>query len=332
LEFTSNTEVRILNRFLIEAAYPEIVKHRMIVQTQGEDCEWENWYEVDDFESSCPEDTHFIFDPDKNEIMFGNGLNGRMPLKSEKIRAAYKTTFGQKGNISKGQKWTGEKTNKIQGTNKKEASGGDDAETIEHAKARAKKDCRTIYRAITSQDFEFLAIHTPGLRVSRAKALPNYSPDYPCIKMPDAVTVVVVPHSRGGDEKIPGDGFRQTVLQHMDMHRLVTSDVYVVFPEYVIISVSCKVHVKKGSSPEKVKEGVLKELKKFLDEGPTGKGWDFGRPVYPSEIYQIIDKTEGVDYAINVSLDCDEPYKKGSIIKIPPISLVSSGEHRIEIV
>lgn len=44
---------------------------------------------------------------------------------------------------------------------------------------------------------------------------------------------------------------------------------------------------------------AIKELKKYfapLKAGEDGQGWPFGRNVYVSEIYQLLDKLPGVDY------------------------------------
>lgn len=306
------------------------------IQVKKVSGEWEEWYGVDDFDASGPEDRHYILDPERGEVTFGNGLNGRIPKISEKIRASYKTTLAAKGNIPKGQKFQIKVNEGIVGENLKGATGGRAAESIEHAKARARKDFRTSYRAITSDDYEYLALSTPGLRVARAKAISNYHPDFPCIlNFPGTVTVVVVPCVRKGTvTPVPGEGFLQTVLRHLNMHRLVTTDLYVIGPEYIKVSVSCKVRIKKKSSPSEVKKRIDNVLESFLDPlrgGVDKKGWPFGRPVYLSEIYQIIDKVEGVDYATGVTIKAEGYPQKGDAVKIPPIALVFSGKHEVEI-
>jgi hypothetical protein len=65
--------------------------------------ESEYWYEIEDFEFSCPEDTHYIYNQEKNQIIFGNGLNGFIPGDSQDIVVSFKTTLGPGGNIPKGQ-------------------------------------------------------------------------------------------------------------------------------------------------------------------------------------------------------------------------------------
>jgi len=177
--------------------------------------------------------------------------------------------------------------------------------------------------------------------VARAKAIPNHNPEYPCIDIPDDITLVVVPYTRGEEitTPTPGKGFLQTVSSFLDKRRLITANLHVIGPEYVKISVMCKVRLMKKSSPAEVIKRVQNELKKFLDPlkgGQDGKGWPFGRAVYSSEIYQIIDDIEGIDYASDVILSSEsvngQNKKIGDSTEIPPIALVVSGEHKIEII
>jgi hypothetical protein len=338
LAIISDTEMKILNCYLIESAFPDtITKRNLVVQVQDDEGEWETWIEVNDFESSDPDDLHYIFDPEEGEIIFGNGLNGRIPSEGHKIRAMlYKTTKGLKGNITKEQMFRFAESGTITGENIKEATGGRFAESIDHAKGRAKKDFRTNYRAITSKDYEQLARSTPGLRVLRAKAVTNYHPDYPCIAVPGNVTVVTVPYTREGNfPPVPGNGFMRTVLAHLENHRLITTDIHVIKPEYVKISVQCKVHVMKKFSSGEVKKRINTKLEHFLHPltgGSDGQGWPFGRSVFPSEIYEIIDNVEGVDYATDVFLRAGEQEYQKEAIRIPRYGLVFFGEQHIKFI
>ena len=338
LDIISDNELKTLNCFLIEAAFPDtITKRNLVVQVQGDEGKWETWFEINDFESSDPDDLHYHLDTREGKITFGNGLNGRIPPEQRKIRALlYKTSQGPKGNITKGQKFriTGFRT--ITGENGKEATGGTLAESINHAKGRAKKDFRTHYRAITSEDYEQLACSTPGLRVCRAKAITNYHPDYPCITVPGNVTVVTVPHTREGNfPPVPGNGFMRTVLAHLENHRLITTDIHIIEPEYVKISVQCKVHVVNRFSSGEVTKRIDTKLEQFLhplNGGPDEQGWPFGRSVFPSEIYEIIDDVEGVDYATDVLLRAGELEYQKEAIRIPRYGLAFFGEQYIEFI
>jgi hypothetical protein len=341
IEFCRESELETLNRFLIEAVFPDkIKKNRLVIQLEKMNGECEYWYEIEDFEFSDPEDTHYIFNQEKNEIIFGNGLNGRIPVNSQNIIAFYETTLGPGGNIPREQNFLFNDfgINMIRGKNTWPATGGKAAESLDETKNRAKKECREIYRAITSSDFEYLAINTPGLRVARAEAIPNYNPDIPLIKMPDTITVVAVPYIRESKENITPtaeEGFLQTVLQHLNKHRLITTNILVIGPKYEKITISCNIYIKKGKSPEEIEKKIKDKLNRFLSPikgGPDKKGWPFGRAVYSSEIYQIIDEVMGVDYATNLSFIDDKGQHYKGIIKISPVSLVYPGEHQFKII
>ena len=324
---------------LIQLKNSIVIPGSLKIELQGDKGAWE---EVADFDSSGPDDRHYTYDSATGIITFGNGLNGLIPPPKEKqnISVSYRFTLGRKGNVPAGQRFTVAGGDGLVGTNLSPAAGGGFAESLEEAKMRAKKDLRSNFRAITAADYEAIALATPGIRVKRATAIPGYHPEYPCVAMPGVVTVVVVPLARkGAPPPIPGEGFRNTVAAHLNRWRLVATDLYVVGPKYVTVSVSCKVHTVKKSDPKEVTKRVMERLAKFLNPftgGPEEKGWTFGRPVYPSEIYQLLDKTEGVDFATGVVLtakmDSDMiDGDKGEIIRISRYALVVSGDHQVNI-
>src|SRR5439155_4620695 len=89
-------------------------------------------------------------------------------------------------------------------TNYIAARGGKDAETLVQAKQRAPRELRVRGRAVTSDDFVFLAEQTPGVRIARAIVVALHRPyqaegvvDTPGLDMtrtaPGVVSVVAVP-------------------------------------------------------------------------------------------------------------------------------------------
>jgi len=306
MDIISDKDVKTVNQLLLLAAYPEkITKGNPVIQVKDDRNEWETWIQVDDFELSGPDDPHFILDSHEGTITFGNGLNGRIPAEKHTVRAFfYQTTLGRQGNIREKQKFWINGFTDTYVENRKNASGGASVESLDYAKKRVSNDFRKNYRAITTEDYIQLVLSTPGLRVKKAGVIPNYHPDFPCLDIPGNVTVVVVPYSRDA-ATVPREGFKQTVLNHLNKHRLVTTRVHVIGPKYVTISLKCQVHLLKHTSQVMTEDRVRKKLKDFLHPikgGPYGKGWPFGRPVFPSEISQTIDGVEGVDYVSNVSL------------------------------
>jgi predicted phage baseplate assembly protein len=316
---------------------PPVLQKSQVVEISMGGGIWEAWHQVADFEDSGPQDRHYHIDEETGEILFGNGLNGLIPSPGDQLRVSYKTSLGSKGNIPEDRAFliTTSGFGDIICRNPKKAEGGKDPEPIASAKTRARRDMTVPYRAVTAADFEEAALSTPGLRVARARAITNFNPLYPCVlNFPNWVTLVVMPVTRETEATpLPGQGFLDTVSRHLDRHRLVTTGVSVVGPKYVRISVSCSVKIRKRSSPTAVKAMVEEALKRFLDPlrgGPDRKGWPFGRPVFPSEIYQVVDAVEGVDYATDVSISAEGEYQENEgTIRIPPVALVYSGEHKI---
>jgi hypothetical protein len=67
-----------------------------------------------------------------------------------------------------------------------------------------------------------------------------------------------------------------------------------------------------------------------LTGGANGQGWPFGRPVYRSEVYQVIESVTGVTCVDQVSLSgksCDSALQDR--ITLRKIGLVYSGQHEI---
>jgi hypothetical protein len=336
----------IVNRYLIQRAFPDLVKQpTMMIQLEAQDRTWHEWSEVENFDKSGPDDPHYAFDPFEGRITFGNGVNGRIPSAVEHIRANfYQQTHCADGNLPEGQQWRVDKSgfSGMFGTNFLPAAGGSDAETLDDTEIRARKEFNTVYRAVTLEDYERLAMSVPGLPVARAKAIPNFDPDYPCIQKPGFITVVVVPEF--WDERPyvePGDRFIKVAQDYLDQHRLITNTIRVIGPSYVKISVKCTVFVKYKRSPDEVKKNINRALQRFLiplerkpDEPDTNAAtpaWRFGRPVYPSEIYELIDNIDGVDYLTDVKLEAEGPHRQeNGAIEIPRTGLVYSGTHEID--
>lgn len=335
-----------VNRYLIQRAFPDLVKQpAMMIQLQEEDGTWHEWSEVQEFDKSGPDDPHYVFDPFEGCITFGNGVNGRIPSAVEHIRVNfYQRTLRADGNLPEGQQWRVVKSgfSGMFGTNFLPAAGGTDAESLDDAEIRARKEFNSVYRAVTLADYERLALAVPGLPVARARAIPNFDPDYPCIQKPGFVTVVVVPEF--WDERPyvePGDSFIKVTQEYLDQHRLITNTIRVIGPSYVKISVKCNVIVKYKRSPDEVKKNINKALQRFLtplerkpDESNTNSAmpaWQFGRPVYPSEIYELIDNIDGVDYLTDVKLEAEGPHRQeNGAIEIPRTGLIYSGTHEID--
>lgn len=305
--------------------------------------QWYDWHGVEDFDASGNQSRHFILDTQESKIIFGNNEKGILPEKSDRpnIRIiSCQVGGGENGNV---------KENEIHAVasgieqqvavrNYCAAVGGRESETMDDAKRRLRLELKKQYRAVTSADYEKIVRNTPGLRVARVKALPLYEKglkDYPRHTVPAKVTVVVMPYSEEGNP-VPSQGFLDTVKLHLDRYRLITTEIDVIPPEYIKVTVHGSVvvapHIK--LAPERIEE-VLYKLLDPINDTDAAQGWDFGRTVSKGDIFSEISKIDGVEYIKELWIHAEGEGIRKDIsgdIYIPPYGLVYSGQHEIEII
>ncbi|WP_119150630.1 putative baseplate assembly protein [Cohnella faecalis] len=301
---------------------------------------WEDWEAVADFDRSGPLDRHFVFDTESGELRFGNDESGAIPAAYEYSNVVLTTCVvggGERGNIKPDllTEWVSpvQRALGISVTNTAYASGGEEGESLGECLERAQAEWQKPYCAVTNDDYRAIAMETPGLKVARAHVIPGFAPGKP--DSPGAVTVVVVP--QGLDETPqPSVGFLGTVARHLDERRLLTTEVHVIAPEYVRVTVHATVVVEPHFMEEARR--IVAELNRLLTPlGRSGssEGWPFGRTVHKGDIFGVISRMNGVAYVQDLWLDSEGRYVRknaGGDILLPPNGLAYSGEHRIELI
>lgn len=303
------------------------------------DIVWDDWQSVDDFDNSKSTDRHYVYDAAAGTIRFGNNEAGLTPPKSVEPNIRFlvlQAGGGVRGNVKDGLVTGFTNTKGVRVTNPFPARGGLEAETLTQAKLRVRRELDKPTRAVTGEDYEAIAKATPGLRVARVKAIPLYKlgmRDYPKVKAPAQMTVVVVPYSES-DKPKAGKGFLQTIKQHLDRHRLLTTELHVIPAEYIKITVHAVVVMEPKHKDEQRR--IMQELRLLLqpmDHGQGSEGWRFGRTVYKGDIYGVISRIKGVVYVQDIWIDAEGTgfHKDGAgDIHIPPYALVYSGDHEVE--
>ncbi|MBO1351113.1 MAG: hypothetical protein EBE86_028800 [Hormoscilla sp. GUM202] len=107
----------------------------------------------------------------------------------------------------------------------------------------------------------------------------------------------------------PSPILRRELWTYLDERRLLTTRHHVVGPEYVKVRIAATLHLKVGTRPEEVPPEAVDRVNQFfhpLHGGADGKGWPFGRDVYLSELYALLDNVPGVDYVSTVTLQGSE--------------------------
>jgi predicted phage baseplate assembly protein len=298
---------------------PVLPKGFVLEVDEGEG--FEPWTMVADFAASNRTDRHYTLNPATGEVAFGNGEQGRIPARlttadrpDQDLANVKATTYrwggGARGNVG------AKKITSLQSpvpyvdsvTNARSAVGGQDEETVDQAKQRAPETIRSQSRAVTADDFEFLARQTPGARIRRAHALPLRHPDLEPVRpvgagvgatslpVPGVVTVMIVPDSLGS-KPIPSPEILVLVARWLNDHRLITTEVHVAPPKYRQVEIEARVIVDPSASSALVEEALKQKLLDYfhpLRGGNNGTGWEFGGTIYFSETYRLILDTPGV--------------------------------------
>jgi len=259
---------------------------------------WTRWQEVDDFIASTPADRHYTVDYDAGTVSFGRGL---VPQLGERIRAlGYRYGGGTAGNVPAKAVTALAASGSITVSNPLPAAGGADRVPLPDALDAIPAEVHRHDRAVIAEDFADLARAVSG--VARAEPLPLFHPDSPAEEAAGVVSVMVFPTSdlRNPDAPVPDLRLLRQVSAYLDERRLITTELYVVPPVYVPISVSVGVVVRTGYQVDAVRRWVELILKQYLSPvppaGPDGNGWPLGRTVRRAELEAVAVQVEGVDY------------------------------------
>jgi hypothetical protein len=370
------------------------------------------WSEVPSLDGAGPNDRVFELDPEAGMVTFGDGRHGRVvPLVvtgGTVVALRYRWGGGVAGEMDAGTiTVSAAQFNGLASVvNFVAARGGRDAETLEMAKLRARKELSTRSRAVTASDFEWIALQTPKVRVRRAIVVPRrrplpgtadarllrlcppprrpehpklptgdacepggvfagaampgrfpasslaikYStpavsdcgpalPDPPTglddsFEAPGVVTVVVVPDGPQPPprarpalvELVPTPSFLRAVCAQLDRHRLVTTEVHVVPPQYLrLCRVYCRVKARIGYTRVQVRDLVADSLGIYLDVllgGEDGLGAPFGSQLHIADLIARVFRTEGVERvdelrAHFVRTKSNAPFREGDLVICP---------------
>ena len=171
---------------------------------------------------------------------------------------------------------------------------------------------RRTVRAVTAEDYERLSVaaHADAAR-TRCLPLRNLEAPNPFAQeSPGHVSVVVVPGKR--DAAAPDvQKMLEAVGRDLEWRKLLTTRLHVVGPRYVTLRLTATLVLKQGAlertaagdaqgkEQKGVVESAVEALKEFFDPltgGHERRGWPFGRSIYVSEIYALLDALPGVDY------------------------------------
>jgi len=286
----------------------------------------EAWTEVADFSESGPTDRHFVCDSLTGEIAFGpfipqpdgtyHQYGAVPPMGQNIVFTAYRFGGGTQGNVREQQVRVLKSAIPYIDSvwNYLPATGGQNQETIEHAKMRGQASLRIRERAVTAEDYEFLAQRASS-GVGRAHCMqpaPRHAMGRQGEQIPPGVvrmlivpalnTVLAVP--RPFDLRLD-ERTRNEVYAYLDTRRMLTTVLEVTEPDYLYLSTDITLVANPAFDAEQVARGVRRQLEGFLHPltgGPNGEGWPFLRPCSLADIYAQVGATPGVAFLLDAKI------------------------------
>lgn len=256
------------------------------------------WAKVKDFSNSTPEDRHYILDSARGIIQFGDCIKGMAP-EGAIVIVGYVTTLGAGGNVKQntinriGQVDIPD----IKVTNRSNAVGGGNEETLEDCFGRLQRMLKSPRSAVTYSDYENYVLKTPGLMIESCKVIPaNLIRRYGTTVTDMAINIVVKPFYPKQAENI-SDAYIRNIMNYLNKFRLLGTDIRLIAPEYFGVTVYADVTVRPHylDAQDLVEEAVKGFFQPYQDQ--------FGVEVIYSELYGVIDRLECVSYVASLSIE-----------------------------
>ncbi|MAS35157.1 MAG: putative baseplate assembly protein [Anaerolineaceae bacterium] len=338
-------------RFYLEHTpiVPRLPRERLLVRM--EDGTEEYWTEVSDFSDSDKDSPHYTLDSQTGELRLGPALPqrdgsifryGKVPPRNAMlVMRAYRYGGGMAGNVGKNTlnilKTSLSQVDRV--ANREAAKGGRDGEDLEDAKVRLPGYMRTLRRAVTAEDFEYLA----------EEAAPGDTGRVYCLQPPytqaGEVKVLVIPAVANPAVYIPpenlvlSDDVRERIQTYLDERRLLSTKMEVTTPTYHWVQTMVRFRASRFENADEVRDRVRDRLFAFLNPltgGQDGTGWPFGRDLFASDIMAALLTVPGVDFVRSVRL-FPIVYQDGQFSRIDEVSeialsaqgVVASYEHDV---
>lgn len=278
----------------------------------------QEWTEVSHFQESGSNSRHFMAETDAldiTRIVFGDGLRGAVPDSSAEIRLEYLETLGAEGNL--GPNLVTELLTAIYldgglvplaVTNPVPATGGAARETLEHARKQAPAEVRSLWKAVTKEDYLALAEGFPGvakaqvLDVNDCKNIRYYQ-----------VNLAVAPDGGGPPSML----LKQDLAGYLESRKVITVEINLFDPVYRPVSIDAEVFAYAGEDLDLVRSRVEQALADFF----AFDRMSFGEPVHFSDLVALLDGVRGVSHVRMYTPTQDVDIRAGQIAALGQVNL-----------
>jgi len=254
------------------------------------------WCRDDDLAASCPGDSHYVVDEERGTILFGNGVNGRMPpLGSQIFRRELDVTVGAQGNLIADVEWRVEALAAATAgwRNRQPITGGLDAWDRETLLAELRRRSRERSAMLTDAELRDAATRLQGFGLERAEVLPRFLPALPHRPVPGARTLLLHP----GEGVEGSDAWVDAIEQRLAARRVLGERLSLAAAEPVTIAVCAELLIAAGSDAPAIEEAVRAVLQARLSASRKSRKiepWPSGRPVTIGELEALVAGVERV--------------------------------------
>ena len=254
----------------------------------------------------------------ETEIVFGNGINGKIPNAGQDVIVNYRRGVGSAGNIPANyitqiQNSPSQYISQVLST---AATGGSNAESLESLRNNIPSSFATQDRAVSLSDYQSLVLRVPGV----AKGTASYSSG--------TVTVYAAPFTNNyltysSAALSVNESLREDIVAYYEPRQMVGASVTAASAiNLTAVNITATVYVLDGYVASKVSEAVETALDEFFEFDNVF----FNQTLSKGQIYRKILEVPGVDY-VTVSLPSTETVTSGQygLLKKGTYTITTSG-------
>jgi predicted phage baseplate assembly protein len=292
------------------------------------------WSRTDRLITRGPDENVYEFDTAAGEIVFGNGINGRIPPPDSTIAVTYSVSNGAQGNVARGRKWHVSGFEGAFGINPDPVAGGMAAPGWDEQRREARRRTREDHALVSSEDIETAAKELKLLEVARAWVAP---PDSSAPRT-GVITLVALRSRPGGNEpeRSPETAsWLQAIRRNLAPRMLLGTRLEVTSPRYRDFTIHAEVEIDAGRKPAEVEAEIHDQLGRRLALVESAKGITPRQPGIPVTVRDVgawILATGVVTRVVNVELR-DADGKVTTKIKVPGNGLPRwiAGDSKIDV-
>ena len=170
------------------------------------------------------------------------------------------------------------------------AQGGQFSESLESVRKRFVSDLDTPFAAVTEQDYENLALSTPGLCIGKVRAYLS--------REENKVLVAVLPSVEENERPVLSEDYRRRIFERLDERRLLTTRVDVRGPIYAKVDVSAVIYIRKhySDAEQQIRKVLLYETDYVHSEH------NFSQPLIFEDVFRSIEQLPCVAYVYQLKM------------------------------